>query len=132
MNKIKSPKLNIQKLLKIAKKLRDYDESKPTQSLNTQSAKDIDVIPTQSKELEWEKEFDKRFVHQDKEFGQYYTGGTPMLIKQFIKDLLSSTRQQVQEEMVDKVEKMTSDIAYLDRHYVNKQRAISLLKETTK
>ena len=55
--------------------------------------------PTQSKEVWWEKEFEKQFydLFHTKNSDLYFTESE---IKKFISNLLSSTKQSLQREMV--------------------------------
>ena len=54
-----------------------------------------------AKKTSWEKEFEKEFVHRDKDFGQEYTGGTPSLIKAFIRQVRQEAYQEGIEEAIE-------------------------------
>lgn len=95
---------------------------KPTQSPNTQS-----------KEVEsWKVEFTRRFVIEKNNQGLPFVTN-PVAVKDFIDSLLSSTRQQVQEEIVGKAMSCCKD-EFNNYTLTGEQieEKISLLKETTK
>jgi hypothetical protein len=78
---------------------------------------------TQSKEVEWKEQLGKAL----KSLGLGMSGSQADFIFEHVESLFSSTRQQVQEEMVRKLESMLDDGRPLG-DLIKKE--ISLLKET--
>ena len=85
---------------------------------------------TQSKEVEWKEQLGKSL----KSLGLGMSGSQADFIFEHVESLISSTRQQVQRDMVAEIEKRRKEVNIFSSDTADRfvNDIISLLKETTK